>query len=180
MNQEPKSAELLPLNTVRTETVLFRFPIHRLSKRGEISIEIREAMPTGEIKIMWEVDHPKKLGQPGPLAYKVDTLIINRRLDDAGRPLPNLLSSEASTISVGSLGLVRARVKTTSRKRFSKMPVLLSLQREAIKEPTVQNEQPKSPTLAMVSFSLARDFQMEAVLMRFISGLHYQPNRDVR
>jgi hypothetical protein len=26
----------------------------------------------------WEVDYSKKHGQPGPLGYKLDTLIINR------------------------------------------------------------------------------------------------------
>ena len=116
MSQEPKSAELLPLNTVRTETVLFRFPIHRLSKRGEISIEIREAMPTGEIKIMWEVDHPKKLGQPGPLAYKVDTLIINRRLDDAGRPLPKIIKLGSLHDICRELGISEGKSKNDIKK----------------------------------------------------------------
>ena len=31
-------------------------------------------------------------GQPGPLAYKLDTLVINRKIDEAGRPTPRILA----------------------------------------------------------------------------------------
>jgi hypothetical protein len=96
MSQEPESAELFPLNTIRTETVLSRFPVHRLAKRGGISIDIKERAGDGEIKTIWEVSHNSKYGQPGPLAYKVDSLIINRRVDEAPRPVPK-------TIKLGSL-----------------------------------------------------------------------------
>jgi integrase/recombinase XerD len=37
----------------------------------------------GEADFKWEVSYNSKHGQPGPLAYKVDTLIINRRIDEA-------------------------------------------------------------------------------------------------
>ena len=47
----------------------------------------------------WEVTYNTKHGQPGPLAYKVDTLIINRLIDALGRPLPEL-------IRIGSLSEV--------------------------------------------------------------------------
>jgi hypothetical protein len=43
------------------------------------------------MKIRWEVSHNTKYGQPGALAYKVDTLIVNRRIDEAPRPVPELL-----------------------------------------------------------------------------------------
>lgn len=72
--------EILPQSTIRIETAFSRFPIHKLSRRGNISIEIREETTTGELKTRWEVDYPRKAGQPGPLAYKVDTLIVNRRI----------------------------------------------------------------------------------------------------
>src|SRR5689334_12134799 len=91
MSQELESTELFPLNTIRTETVLSRFPVHRLAKRGSISIDIRERVAGGEIKTIWEVSHNSKYGQPGPLAYKVDSLIINRRIDDAPRPIPKII-----------------------------------------------------------------------------------------
>jgi len=111
MNQEPESAELLPLNIIRTETVLSRFPIHRLAKRGEISIEIKEVLPTGEVKTKWEVDYPKKLGQPGPRAYKVDTLIINRRIEEAGRPLPKVIKLGSLHDICRELGLSEGKSK---------------------------------------------------------------------
>lgn len=111
MTQEPESVELLPLNTIRTETVLSRFPIHRLAKRGEISIEIKEALPTGEIKTKWEVDYPKKLGQPGPCAFKVDTLIVNRRIDEAGRPVPKVIKLGSLHDICRELGLSEGKSK---------------------------------------------------------------------
>jgi hypothetical protein len=111
MSQEPENTELVPLNTIRTETVLSRFPIHRLAKRGEISIEIKEALPTGEIKTKWEVDYPKKLGQPGPCAYKVDTLIINRRIDEAGKPVPKIIKLGSLHDICRALGLSEGKSK---------------------------------------------------------------------
>ncbi|HYG81414.1 MAG TPA: hypothetical protein VD861_13545, partial [Pyrinomonadaceae bacterium] len=91
MNYEPEAEELLPSTTIRVETVLSRFPVHRLSKRGKISIEINERDDAGALKTMWEVSYNSKYGQPGALAYKVDTLIVNRRLDEAARPVPEIL-----------------------------------------------------------------------------------------
>ncbi len=89
MNDQPQ--ELIPQNLIRTETALSKFPVHRLAKKGNVSIEIKETSPSGEVNTKWEVDYPKKLGQPGPLAYKLDTLIINRRIEEAGKPVPRFL-----------------------------------------------------------------------------------------
>lgn len=86
-----KQLELVPQNTIRIETALSRFPVHKLSRRGNISIEIRETTATGEIKTKWEVDYPKKAGQPGQLAYKMDTLIVNRRIDDERPSIPKVI-----------------------------------------------------------------------------------------
>jgi hypothetical protein len=86
MNQEPEQLELNPQNTIRIETALSRFPVHRLAKRGSINIEINESSESGELKTKWEVSYNNKYGQPGALAYKLDTLVINRRIDDE-RPL---------------------------------------------------------------------------------------------
>lgn len=83
--------ELLPQSTIRIETAFSRFPVHKLSRRGNINIEIREETPTGELKTKWEVDYPKKAGQPGPLAYKVDTLIVNRRIDEERPRIPKII-----------------------------------------------------------------------------------------
>lgn len=91
MRQAAETTELTPLNPVRVETVLSRFPVHRLSKKGRIQIEISESDESGELKTRWEVSYNTKYGQPGALAYKVDTLIVNRRIDEAARPVPELL-----------------------------------------------------------------------------------------
>jgi hypothetical protein len=83
----PDSAlEIIPKDIIRTETALSRFPIHRLSKSGKVSIEIKLHNSEGELTTRWKVKNP-----PDPLAYKIDTLIINRRIDEAGKPVPKLL-----------------------------------------------------------------------------------------
>jgi hypothetical protein len=84
--------ELIPQNTIRIETALSRFPVHKLArKRGGITIDIREMTHTGEVKTKWEVTYNSKYGQPGALAYKVDTLIINRRIDDERPSIPKVI-----------------------------------------------------------------------------------------
>jgi hypothetical protein len=91
MKQIAESEELFTVNPIRVETVLSRFPVHRISKRGNIQIEINERGEAGELVTRWEVSHNTKYGQPGALAYKVDTLIVNRRIDEALRPVPEIL-----------------------------------------------------------------------------------------
>jgi hypothetical protein len=83
--------EIIPKDIIRSETALSRFPIHRLSKKGEISIDIKIKNDRGGLKTKWEVTHNSKYGQPSPLAYKLDTLIINRKLEAAGKPVPKLI-----------------------------------------------------------------------------------------
>ncbi len=117
MKQEQQSTELLPLQSIRTETVLSRFPIHRLARRGSINIEIKEPTETGELKTTWEVDYPKKLGQPGPLAYKLDTLIINRRIEEASRPVPAVLKLGSLSEICRELGVPASGKNTNDVKR---------------------------------------------------------------
>lgn len=83
-------SELSQLNTIRVETALSRYPVHRLARKGSIEISIREGNHKGDVTT-WEVDYSKKHGQPGPLAYKLDTLIINRRIEEARRPISRVL-----------------------------------------------------------------------------------------
>jgi hypothetical protein len=90
-SEQELTAELVPLNPIRIETALSRYPVHRLTKHGEIAIDIREHGKDGEVAIRWEVSHNSKFGQPGPLAYKLDTLIINRRIEEALRPVPRII-----------------------------------------------------------------------------------------
>jgi hypothetical protein len=91
MEQDLKtSVEIVPFNSIRVETALSRFPVHRLARRGNIEINIQEGKKSG-VQTRWEVDYSKKHGQPGPLAYKLDTLLINRRIEEANRPIPKLI-----------------------------------------------------------------------------------------
>ena len=80
-----------PLSILRTETVLSRFPIHNLSKHGNVTIRIRRTNAQGECDYRWDVSYNETYGQPGPLAYKLDTIIINQLLDTLPRPLPWVL-----------------------------------------------------------------------------------------
>lgn len=97
--------KLAPKDIIRTETALSRFPIHRLSKKDSISISIKFIRPSGEIKTQWKVSYNSEYGQPSPLAYRVDTLIVNRSIEEAGKPLPKLLK-------LGSLTEIAKRTRT--------------------------------------------------------------------
>ena len=92
MELEPaKNSELVSLNPIRVETALSRYPVHRLAKKGSIDIEISEENKAGDLVIKWEVSHNSKDGQPGPLAYKIDTLVVNRRIEETTRPISRLI-----------------------------------------------------------------------------------------
>jgi hypothetical protein len=78
--------DVLPPTPIRVAAALSRYPVHRLAKHGDIDIDIREVDEGGELSIKWEVTN-----SPGPLAYKLDTLIINRRIERATRPVPRII-----------------------------------------------------------------------------------------
>jgi hypothetical protein len=88
---QKQGCELLPLNAIRTETVLSRFPVHNLAKKGRIDIHIKQQNEKGEVELYWDVAYSDKHGQARQLAYKLDTLIINRRIEEVGRPLPRII-----------------------------------------------------------------------------------------
>src|ERR1700722_11735724 len=85
------AAESASIEIMRTETVLSRLPGHNLAKKGRVNIQIIKTTPTGEVELKWEVSYSERYGQARQLAYKLDTIIINQRIDEAGRPLPKLL-----------------------------------------------------------------------------------------
>jgi len=84
-------SRLAPASIIRTETVLSKLPIHNLAKKGTISIHIVRKGPSGQVELSWRVSPSRDYGEPRQLAYKVDTLIINRRIDEYGRPLPQII-----------------------------------------------------------------------------------------
>lgn len=87
MDTEQTEAKMLArLIPIRTETTLSRRPIHRLSKKGTIKIKEVKKNTRGKVVTTWEVRNA-----PGPLAYKVDKLIIDRRLYESHPEIPKLL-----------------------------------------------------------------------------------------
>lgn len=106
-NPQPNATQgqLFPLDVIRTETVLSRNPIHNLSKRGGIDIAINLMGEGGKGLLQWQVSHNSRYGQPGPLAYKVDTLVVNRRIDEAGRPVPKVIRLGSLSEICAELGL---------------------------------------------------------------------------
>ena len=103
--EETPDTQLMPPNRIRVETALSRFPIHHLAKKESVAIDLQHAGVAGEPDYRWEVTFNQKHGQPGPLAYKVDTLIVNRRIDDAGRPIPGVVKLGSLTELCASLGI---------------------------------------------------------------------------
>ena len=94
-------ADILPPTPIRVETALSRYPVHRLAKHGDISIDIRERNESGEVSIKWEVRH-----SPGPLAYKLDSLVINRRIEQATRPIPKIIRLGSLREIITELGYI--------------------------------------------------------------------------
>jgi len=91
MNDTTELESLPSINVIRSETVLSKLPIHNLAKKGRVAINIKRINATGAVALRWEVSYSEKFGQPRQLAYKLDTLLINRRIDDERRPLPRLI-----------------------------------------------------------------------------------------
>jgi hypothetical protein len=85
------SHSLAPLQVIRTETVLSKMPIHNLAKTGSFEIQIIRKNDRGEVDLRWEVSCSSRYGPPRQLAYKVDTIVINRRIDELGRPVPKFV-----------------------------------------------------------------------------------------
>ncbi len=116
MKQEIEQLASDSQNSIRTETVLSRFPVHCLAKRGGISIDIKETTDGGEVKTRWEVSHNSKYGQPGPLAYKVDSLIVNRRIEEAARPIPKIIKLGSLRDICRELGLSEGKATRDVKK----------------------------------------------------------------
>ena len=94
-NEEKENA----LTVLRTETALSRFPLHLLTKGQGVQIELHNDKGA----VYWNVSHNSKFGPPGQLAYKIDTLLVNRRIEEAGRAIPE-------TIRLGTLPEISAEM----------------------------------------------------------------------
>ncbi len=88
--------------------MLSRLPIHNLAKKGRVNIQITQKDASGDITLRWEVPYNDRYGQPRQLAYKLDTIIINRHIEACGRPLPKILKLGSLREIVKALGFPTA------------------------------------------------------------------------
>ena len=80
-----------PITRIGIETELSRYPVHNLAKKGAVNIQITKRGTDGMVDLKWEVSYSDRYGQARQLAYKIDTIIVNRKIDEAGRPLPKFI-----------------------------------------------------------------------------------------
>ena len=106
-----------PLSILRTETVLSRFPIHTLTKRGRVLIRIRRTDAHGERDVRWDVSYNEHYGPPRQLAYKLDTIVLNQILDALPRPLPRVIPIGSMTRVCGMLDLAESGRQHAELKR---------------------------------------------------------------
>jgi len=104
-SRAPQPTARAPLSILRTETVLSRFPIHLLAKRGRVAIAIRRTNAQGALDLRWDVSYNERYGPPRQLAYKLDTIVINQILDALPRPLPRVIPVGSLTQACGMLDL---------------------------------------------------------------------------
>jgi hypothetical protein len=105
---------LFPATTTRAETALSRYPIHNLSKSSEtIAIHLNRKGESSDADIQWKVSPSQEYGGPRQLAYKIDTLVVNRRIDETGRPVPRLIRLGSLRQICHELGLVASGENTS-------------------------------------------------------------------
>jgi hypothetical protein len=88
---EKEEDNLVPITRIGTETVLTQYPFHRIAKRSTSKIEITKLNDRGKVMAIWNVSPSREFGEPGPLAYKIDTLLINRLIDEARPMIPEVI-----------------------------------------------------------------------------------------
>lgn len=113
--EESTQKELLPIARIGVETVLSRMPIHNLAKKGRVNIQITRRDANGQVALNWEVSHNERYGQPRQLAYKLDTLVINRRIDEEGRPIPRFIRLGSLNNLCSELGSNKNELKRAIR-----------------------------------------------------------------
>ena len=84
--------ELDSINPLRSNVVLSKLPVHQLSKKDTTQIRlINRSQPGAQIDTYWKVFPNEEFGYPRQLAYRLDTLLINRKIDEAARPFPRIM-----------------------------------------------------------------------------------------
>ena len=94
METEPQpGTELVPLNPIRVETALSRYPVHRLARKGNIEIEVREGTPRGESAVNWKVDLQQRIRPAGPAGLQARH--AHHQPPDRGSPPPDPQAPQA-------------------------------------------------------------------------------------
>src|SRR5262249_50512187 len=117
-------AACVPLHILRTETVLSRFPVHLLTKRGRVTIHLQRTNAHGALELRWAVSYNEHYGPPRQLAYKLDTIVIHQRLNALPRPLPRVLKVGSlrqicTDLDVEGSGRQQAELKRTFHQNAS-------------------------------------------------------------
>src|SRR5438093_12904861 len=79
-------------SVIRTETVISKLPCHVLSKQAKNPVvRIMRRQANGEVNLLWDLSFNARYGPPRQIAYAIDTLVVNRRIDELPRPLPKYI-----------------------------------------------------------------------------------------
>ncbi len=105
------------LEIIRTDTVISRLPAHNLFGQGGVNIQINKKDAAGQTKLSWKVSFNPDVGEAAQLAYRIETLIINRRIDEAGRPVPTMIRLGSLSDICQELGINLSGANTNSIKR---------------------------------------------------------------
>jgi hypothetical protein len=118
-HQTQLQVEQVPaLSILRTDTVFAKLPIHTLSRSGPIRIQINQTNAQGVQELYWSVSPSSVYGPPQLLAYKLDTLVINRHLDGLKRPLPPLICLGSLRQICQELGLSTGKSTVDLKRAF--------------------------------------------------------------
>jgi hypothetical protein len=107
------------LEIIRTDTVISKLPAHNLFSQGgaNIQININKQDSEGQTRLSWRVSFNPDFGEAGQLAYRIETLIINRRLDEVGRPVPAMIRLGSLNEICEELGISPSGANTNNIKR---------------------------------------------------------------
>jgi hypothetical protein len=94
----------------RVEAVLSKLPIHILNDEYTEPINIQKP------GISWEVS-PGRWGMPGSLAYKIDSIFINHRIDENRPTLPKVIKLGSLREILRELGMAENGTNTAAVKR---------------------------------------------------------------
>jgi hypothetical protein len=115
---QPSHTTAPALTILRTDTVFAKLPIHNLTKREVLRIHIVQSNQQGSQDLYWQVSPSTAYGPPQQLAYKLDTLLINRHLDRLERPLPTLIRLGSLRQICDDLGLRIGRSVADLKRAF--------------------------------------------------------------